>query len=73
MFVSRAEEAGAAAITKLMCNVCDRRGVEAEADHALERISGTTCLVLEHEVAGIEQMKLNLRKVAFVRMRTVWE
>jgi hypothetical protein len=31
------------------------------------------CLVLEHEVAGIEQMKLNLRKVAFVRMRTVWE
>jgi hypothetical protein len=63
MFVSRAEEAGAAAITKLMCNVCDRRGVD----------SGTTCLVLEHEVAGIEQMKLNLRKVAFVRMRTVWE
>jgi hypothetical protein len=43
MFVSRAEEAGAAAITKLMCNVCDRRGVEAEADHALERISGLPC------------------------------
>src|SRR5438067_3491690 len=33
MFVSRAEAAGAAAMTKLMCNVCNQRGVEAEADH----------------------------------------